>query len=73
MVDLEMHKTQWRAGINEWKIGEGLIEVPEGDPTHNPDHSPTVPYMTHTTLTLKCPSSKSYEATEGSEKGRVVV
>ena len=73
MIDLKMYKTQWKAGINEWKIGESLIEVPEGDPTHNPDHSPTVPYMIHTTIILKRPSSKSYEAIEGSEKGRIMV
>lgn len=73
MVDLEMYKTQWKTGINEWKIGESLIEVPAGDPIHDPAHNPTIPYMTHTTITLKRPSSKSYKVTEGSEKGRVVV
>jgi hypothetical protein len=65
MIDLEMYKTQWKTGTNEWKIGENLIEVPNQDPTHDPDHTSTVPYMSHTTLTLKRPSAKSYEATEG--------
>jgi hypothetical protein len=73
MLDLEMYKTQWKAGTNEWQIGEHLIEVPKDDPTHDPDRHSTIPYITHTTITLKRPSAKSYEATEGSEKGRVVV
>ena len=73
MIDLEMYKTQWKTGTNEWKIGEDLIDVPKDDFTHNPEHNSTVPYMTHTTLVLKRPSAKSYEVTEGSEKGRVVV
>jgi hypothetical protein len=73
MVDLEMYKTQWKTGKNEWTIGESLIGVPAEDPIHNPAHKPITPYMTHTTITLKRPSSKSYEVTEGQEKGRVVV
>jgi hypothetical protein len=73
MIDLEMYKTQWKTGTNEWQIGENLIEVPNNDPTHDPDHTSTVPYMAHATLTLKRPSARSYEATGGSEKGRVVV
>jgi hypothetical protein len=73
MVDLEMYNTQWKAGINEWKIGESLIEVPSESPTHDPVQNPTIPYITHTAIILKRPSSKSYEVTEGSEKGRVVV
>jgi hypothetical protein len=73
MVDLEMYKTQWKAGKNEWRIGENLIEVPDGDPTHDPAHNPTTPYLTHSTITLKRPSAKSYEVAEGQEKGRVVV
>ena len=73
MLDLEMYKTQWKAVTNKWQIGKHLIEVPKDDPIHDPDRHSTIPYITHTTIILKRPSSKSYEATEGSEKGRVVV
>jgi hypothetical protein len=73
MIDLEMYKTQWKTGVNEWKIGESLINVPTEDPIHDPTHILPIPYMSHTTITLKRPSARSYEATEGSEKGRVVV
>ena len=57
MIDLEMYKTQWKAGINEWRIGEGLIEVPAGDPVHDPAQNSTIPLMTHTNIVLKRPSS----------------
>ena len=73
MIDLEMYKTQWKAGINEWRIGEGLIEVPAGDPVHDPAQNSTIPLMTHTNIVLKRPSSKSYKVAEGTEEGRIVV
>jgi hypothetical protein len=73
MIDLEMYKTQWKAGINGWRIGEGLIEVPAGDPVHDPAQNSTIPLMTHTNIVLKRPSSKSYKVAEGTEEGRIVV
>ena len=53
MVDLEMYKTQWKAGINEWKIGESLIEVPSASLTHDPVQNPTIPYITHAAHHIK--------------------
>jgi hypothetical protein len=40
MVDLEMYKTSWKVGENRWRIGEGIIGVPTGDPVHDPTQNP---------------------------------